>query len=114
MGLSCDCYVDAEWFYEGPDDYEVLSTKRGRRCCSCNKLIKVGEIVTKHTCWRSPTPFSIEESIYGDEVPMAPKYHCEECADIEFSLLELGFCIVLGDEMRELSRQYAEDYVGKN
>ena len=39
---------------------------------------------------------------------------CETCSDLYFSLLELGFCINLGDDMSELVKDYAEYYGGKN
>jgi hypothetical protein len=55
---------------------------------------------------------SIKEKIYGEgnEVPMTPKWMCERCGDLYFSLTELGFCVSLDDDMRELVKEYAETY----
>lgn len=40
---------------------------------------------------------------------MAPFYHCEECADIYFSIHELGYCISMdGTPMREEASMVAE------
>jgi len=98
MGLTCECGDDYEFYYTPPEDYTELKTSKRKRCVSCNNLIDIGSVVTIHYCWRSPNS-EIEEKIHGDEVAIASKYHCEECADIEFNLTELGFCINLGDSM---------------
>jgi hypothetical protein len=50
----------------------------------------------------------IEESIYGDEVPLADWYLCETCGDLADSLSELGFCYHLGDG--ESLKQQIADY----
>lgn len=113
MSLSCSCNTDAEWYYRPAKDFSILDTKRGRRCCSCNTLIKVGSIVSKHICYRPPCS-DIEERIHGDEVYLADKYHCEECAEIEFSLEDLGFCITLESNMKEMLQDYQEYYVKKD
>ena len=54
-----------------------------------------------------------EEKIYGEfqgdnGVPLAPKYLCERCADLLFSLTELGYCERPWEDQRELVREYAE------
>ena len=112
MSLSCSCNDDAEWYYEPDDDYSILNTKQRRKCCSCHGCIKRGDIVLSMRCWKYPEYGSIKEKIYGEdgEVPMPMKYLCERCADLYLSLNELGFCINLGDDMRELVKQYAEVY----
>lgn len=109
MGLTCYCGGEYEWFYEGPNDYETLQTKRSRKCCSCGGKIEIGDVVTSFCCYREPRS-DYEENRFGDQVPLADKFMCEPCSDLYFSLTELGFCITLGDEMRELAREYAEVY----
>lgn len=109
MSLSCYCGdpYDGDWWYYGPDSYKPLRTKRARRCCSCHDLIQVGALAVEFERARAPRGH-IEERIYGDdEVEIAPKWMCERCGDLYFSLDELGFCISLGDDMRALVRQYA-------
>ncbi len=111
MGLSCE-YHDYDgdgWAYWPPTDESTLETKRSRRCCSCNDLVKPGSVVVIFPRFRSPN-HCVEEEIYGDEVPLATWYMCEKCGDMYWSLSELGFCIMLGEEMRELTREYAEVY----
>ena len=112
MSLSCDCGGDYDWYYEPyePEDYTTLQTKRRRRCCSCNVLIDIGAICLRFYCHRPPR-HDIEEGIYGDEVPMADKYLCEECSDLYFSFTELGFCINLGENMLDLVQEYQQDYL---
>ena len=110
MPLSCYCpsSEDAEWWWFAPDDYSVLGTKRARRCKSCGELIPVGSIVAEFRRERIPAS-DIEERIHGYEgVPMAAWYHCERCADLYFSLEELGFCVAPYDTMLELVKEYAE------
>lgn len=107
MGLSCSCSEDGDWWYFPPDDYSTLAAKRGRRCCSCREWIRPGATVAKFIRERAYEN-DIEWRIHGDEVPMAPLFMCERCADLFFSLDELGYCINLNDDMRDLVRQYAE------
>lgn len=110
MSLTCDRdadYGDYSWYYDVPNDFTRLDTKRGRRCCSCNAPIKVGDTVLKHYCWRPPEN-DIEERIYGDEVPKATRYMCEDCGDLAMNLRGAGYCAPPGDDMRGLVKEYAE------
>lgn len=114
MPLSCYCdyYDDYEWFYYSPVDYTKLDTTKRKRCSSCGSLIDINATVAKFNCFRPPKD-EIEEKIYGEdgEIEMAPKYLCEECADIYFSLFELGFeCVSPEENMRELLEEYKELY----
>jgi len=59
----------------------------------------------------------VEERIVGEgnEIYLADVYLCETCADLFFSLQDLGFSCVLPDEdMRELVKEYAETYGAKD
>ncbi len=113
MSLSCECRDEgSDYYYYPAADYSILKTKKRKRCESCNKLIDIGSIVTLHFCYREPEN-EIEEKTHGYEVPMDSKYHCESCADIEFNLIELGFCINLGENMKELLSDYVENYSTK-
>jgi hypothetical protein len=114
MPLSCSCYFDpyedGAWSYESPDDYQALDRRRAVRCASCRALIRPGDTAIKFTRWRSVVS-DIEARIYGDdgEVPLGPMFHCEVCADLFFSLIELGFeCVAPDENMRELVQEYAE------
>jgi len=112
MPLTCSCNWDPEpgdECWEDPEDYETLQTKRRQRCCSCNVLIDVGSIVAKTRRYRIPSG-DIECAIYGEggEIGLADKFLCEGCADLFFSLKELGFCNWAGENQKELVAEYAE------
>lgn len=112
MGLSCECdyehdFCDHEWLWYTPNDYGVLSAKRSRKCVSCGDRIEVGAVVA---CFerRRGARYAVEERLWGDDgVPLASWFHCERCADLFFSITELGYCISLNDDMRELVKEYA-------
>jgi len=112
MGLSCSCN---EWDGEGAawipdDDYSIMPVRQKRcRCESCGNQINNWSIVLKFFRLRNPVSY-VEENIYGEdgEVWLAPWYLCEECADLYFSLDELGYCANPYDSMHELVMEYAE------
>lgn len=108
MSLSCYCGDDYEWWYNPPNDYSYLDTKRSRKCCSCGERIAVGELQATFECWKF-AEHEVERRIYGDDgMPLAAKHMCERCADLYYSLEALGYCITLGDDMRDLVAEYAE------
>jgi hypothetical protein len=113
MGLTCTC--DGDYYEPGakvwyaPRDYKPLETKRSRKCCSCGDRIAVG--ATSCEVPRVKVPGTdIECRIYGEEgeVPRASAYLCERCADLYFSLEELGYCVPPYEDQRELVRDYAD------
>jgi predicted RNA-binding Zn-ribbon protein involved in translation (DUF1610 family) len=108
MSLTRDNDSDGDygWWYDIPDDYSVLATKRARRC-SCGKPLKVGDKVMAHHCYR-PANGDVEERIYGDEVPLATRYLCEECGDQAMNLRELGYCVSPTDKVMNLLREYVQ------
>ena len=109
--LACDCdYDDPAWWHEGMGEIAPLATKRSRRCCSCKARIAVGEDCAAITRYRRPGYDTIEERIYGEggEVPLATWYLCDRCAGLCESLDALGFCNLIGQDMRELCREYAQ------
>lgn len=116
MSLSCSCDYDSgdggEYWYS-PDDYSVMPDgRRRKRCSSCGSLINHGATVAIFERWCEPRT-DIEERIHGEgaSIPLAPYHLCEICADLYFSLYELGFeCVGPGDDMRELVREYHEVY----
>ena len=117
MGLSCFCDNDYyEWYFTDPADvanapvYGPLSTKRCRRCCSCKERIAVGDTSVRFERFRYAEWGTFEGRIYGEgnEVPMTPWFMCERCADLYYSLTELGFCVSIGESMLSLAREYAE------
>jgi len=117
MPLFCECDLDPErgmdwWTF--PNDYSTLQTNRRQRCCSCNALIDIGSTVAKFSRCKIPET-EIEIKIYGEDdcengMPRATKYHCEGCADLYFSLDELGFCGQPWENQRLLVKEYAETY----
>lgn len=114
MSLSCSCgeWDGDGWYYIGPNDYTTLQTQRRKRCCSCKSLIDIGAICARFDRYREPIMDSIEEKIFGEggEIQLASLYQCETCADIYFSLEEIGYCVPADNDMRELVKEYAETH----
>lgn len=114
MPLSCSCpgeYSDAPWFWYEPEDYGVMpARKRRARCCSCRELIDPGTVVNVFARVR-PARSKVEIQIYGeddDAIDLPPLYQCERCADLFWSLTELGFCACPEESMVDLAKEYAE------
>ena len=113
MTLSCDCDIeyypdpgDTTWYY--PNTYSTLNTTRRKRCVSCKSLIDKGSVVAEIVRVKIPG-HDIEIAIYGDEgeIPLASHYLCEECADIYFSITELGYCFSDWD-MHKALKEYQQ------
>lgn len=111
MSLSCTCDFEPEagstcWI--SPSDFAVYEAKRTTRCASCDDQIKPGDDCAKFTRFKIPA-HDVELAIYGEdgEIPRAPHYHCERCAGLFFSLVELDYCVDMRDDMRDLAREYA-------
>lgn len=113
MGLSCDCDYEPEpgdvcWWKAR--DFSTLESKRSKRCCSCGDKIRPGGTVAAFDRYKVPE-HQIELNIWGDccdqGPPRATWYMCERCAGLFFSLDELGYCIDIRDDMRELVKEYA-------
>lgn len=112
--LSCSCDTgDADWWYDDTKEVAPLTTKRMRRCCSCRGRIAVGEDCKPFPRWRTVSDYSDPDvlvRIYGDggELPLPTWYLCDRCAGLFESLDSLGFCDLLGQDMREVCREYAQ------
>ncbi len=113
MSLPCYCDfdgVDAPWYFLPANDYEALGTKRRQRCRSCKELIDLGAICLRFARTREARD-AVEERIYGENDPeaiaLADWYFCERCADLFLSLEELGFCLSIEDDMRQVVKEYA-------
>jgi hypothetical protein len=104
--LSCSCGdYNHEWYYYSPDDFIQLKTSKRKRCYSCGELINIGSDCVEFERFREPYGW-VEEKIYGDEVPLAPKYMCFECGSIFLNLNDLGYCITIGGHMKEELYEY--------
>lgn len=113
MSLTCSCQYnyddDASYWYEPPEDYSVLKTKRSRKCKSCGAKIAVGDLTAEFTRWReSSSDIEIKILGEGERIYLADWYHCESCADQYFNLTELGFCIAPDENIQELLAEYVE------
>lgn len=113
MSLSCSC---GDWESEPgmvmwyiPADYEKYRGKRRTRCDSCGCKIAPGDTCTIWARYKVPES-EIEIRIYGEDgaIKRSPFLHCERCADLFFSLDELGYCVDPRDDMRVLVKEYAE------
>lgn len=110
MGLMCSCDYEWDgdgWCYYDNSDYMPLPRKKAVRCKSCGEPIKPGALAVAHHRIRAPVS-DIEESIHGDEVPLAPHWHCERCADLYASMEALGYCGQPAEDQRNLAREYAD------
>jgi hypothetical protein len=108
MGLSCECGIgdgDYAWYYSPKKEQTPLTTSKRRRCQSCNCLIDVGSLCLEFERWKEIC------DTYGDPLRdeyLASHYECEECSDLRENLEELGFCVDLGDNIRDLTKEYAK------
>lgn len=116
MSLSCSCNWDGDydWYFSVPTDYSILNTSKRKRCMSCKTLIAIGACCTEFPRTREART-EVELAIYGEgdteAIRLASYWLCEECSDLYFSLLELGFeCISPDENMRELVHEYAEEW----
>ena len=126
MSLSCYCYYDYEydlgdWTYSfsSDEDFIRLDTSRAKRCCSCGKLIRVGDVCIKYQRYRYPYS-EIEariklgtdiETVFNDEprIRIADHYHCEWCGEIYLNLIDLGYeCLSPSEDMRTILKEYHE------
>ena len=99
MPLSCECDDDYDEFYIPPSEYTVFS--EAFSCASCCEKSRGLGIEFKN--------YKINDD--DEEIPLSSSFFCERCADIYFSLNELGFCIELPSSMLELLEEYHRDYV---
>ena len=112
--LSCSCdNDDAEWWYDDTKDVSPLATRRMRRCLSCKERIAVGDDCKAFPRWRNVNDYSdpdVVVRIYGEggEYPLPTWYLCDRCAGLYESLDSLGFCDLLGQDLRKACRVYAQ------
>jgi hypothetical protein len=99
MGLSCDCDYDydSDWYYFIPKWFTCSINHQ--KCCSCKKDILAGTELLE---------FEIEgyNEITDELINLSSKYMCEKCGEIFLNLDALDYCIMLGDNMHELLKEY--------
>ena len=107
--LSCECseYDGDGWYYYHPQDFDTYSKDRRKRCCSCRQPVQNGDICLEFARYRLARS-DVEERIRGDEVKLASWVMCEWCGEMFFNLTALGYCINLGDSMKETLEDYWE------
>jgi hypothetical protein len=108
--LSCDCDFDpydCAWYWYEMDLMDMEAFARRKRCKCCGELINPGEEVFRFLRYRVPRS-DIEESIYGDEVPLAPGYTCEICSGLITAVRDLGFCWDFGESLKSQIADYRE------
>ena len=109
MSAYCDGGFDnddPEWWFEHNEILNPLSTKRSRICISCETKVAVGDDVLQLERHKRPEN-DIEERIYGDEVPIATWYLCEDCGCALLSIFKLGAGIALekGENLQIVYRE---------
>lgn len=107
LACNCDYGDDVAWWHEG-DEVKPLATKIMRRCCSCKERIAVGDDCKRFPRWRTPNEGSVAWRIHGDEERLSTWYLCDRCAGLYESLDGLGFCGLLGQDLRSVCREYAD------
>lgn len=118
LSCSCDdwCPDPGDWIYTNVSDY-MPAPRNGyrKRCYNCKKPIEKGALCVRYRRAKI-VEHDVEIAIYGEwegggsgEMPRASHWLCERCADICFSLEELGFCFPL-DEIDEALEEYRRDY----
>ena len=108
--LSCSCneYDGEGWYYIQQEyGFTILAGKRRKRCGSCKEFINIGAKCVEFPRYRSSIS-EIEERISGDEINLASWYMCEWCGEMYFNFDSLGYCIYLGDSMKENLKDYWE------
>ena len=84
MPISCSCpdidYDGDGWWYYSPTDYASFPMKNRKRCCSC-------------------------KSHSGEEVALASWWMCETCSDLFFSITEMGYCVMIGGNMKDEAQE---------
>lgn len=103
--LSCECDYNDDGPYYYSNDFILFDRKRRKRCCSCSKLINQGDPCVIFTRYRG-TRTDIEERIYGDEIRLADWFMCEWCGEMCLNLSDFGYCMFLGDSMKENMEDY--------
>lgn len=93
--------------YYPPQEFSTFHGKRRKRCASCRELIEIGTDCLEFDRMRAPYT-EIEQKIMGDEVPIAPWYMCEKCGEIYLNLQDIGYCLNLGEDMRDCLKEYHE------
>jgi len=108
---ACDAFGDGDWWYQHAREFSKLGTKQRRRCWSCNELIELGADCGELKRYRGPQS-DIEESIYGDDVPIASAYLCETCYGLMLSVEEAGGCVMLdkGENLRDAIVEWRNEY----
>jgi len=102
MTLSCDCDLNTDFFCEAVGEFMELKGKHCVRCLSCSELIGIGSI-----CLKFVRGYTNED---GDEHITGHFYYCESCGDLFCSLEDLGFCIVMNENMHEVLEEYHDIY----
>ncbi len=105
--LSCSCDIDSDsWYYILPNyHFKQFIHKRRKRCCSCKGFIEINALCVEFDRYRSPVS-DVEERICGDEVGLASWFMCEWCGEMYYNLEALGYCMYLGDSMKENLENY--------
>lgn len=113
--MSLSCSYDCDWelgpgarYFDPDDDFSPMPEgRRRKRCHSCRKLIEPNTPVIRLPEFKCAAT-DIEEKIYGDAIPMADKYLCEECGEIYLNLSAAGYECLLQDAMQDNLREYWE------
>ncbi len=98
-------YYPGQYAYWIPEDFVKFQATRRKRCCSCKVLIDQETDCLQFDRFRYPSS-DIEERMYGNEVPLASWFMCESCGEIYLNLQDLGYCLDIEEDMRDLLKEY--------
>jgi len=112
MALSCSCDFepsDFDTFWMDHSDFKPLAGKNRKRCCSCENQISISSETMEFYRFRY-SKHEIEERIYGEYVPLAGHFMCEECAGLYLALEELGYgCLDVTEPMKGYIEEYNDE-----
>lgn len=111
MSIACAIEGDnAAWYWSTNEKLRTYSVSRGKSCCSCKKMVRLGQVYLPIERFRDPH-HDIEERIYGVEVPLAEWAICAECAPAFIKLHDMDVQIDLGrDNVQKLLLEFEESY----
>lgn len=119
MSLSCECDFDVDlygyaWFWTESSKPKPMKWRARRaKCASCWGMINTGDECVEYYRYKKADEDSIAYRIVGEDIPLASYFECEECNDLREALEELGYCVDLGDYMKDLVAEHNEIRQGR-
>lgn len=101
MSVSCNC--DFEGGIHSVGYPKEVTCRTARNCGCCKKPIAVGDRMYRWSMYD-----------WDEMLASSPVFMCEECGDMAFNLMDLGYCFSLGSGIREQWLDYLHDFQPNN